>query len=53
MNTLIALVFTYTISGQVYQEIPELFYSMEDCVNMIVENKLGNQFQCVIVNQGE
>lgn len=51
MNTLIALVFTYSISGQVYQEIPESFYSMEDCVDVIVENKLGNQFQCVIVNQ--
>jgi len=51
MNTLIALVFTYTISGQVYQEIPESFYSMEDCISMVIENNLGNQFQCVVVSQ--
>lgn len=51
MNILIALVFTYTINGQVYQEIPESFYSMEDCQQMIAENNLGVQFQCVGIKE--
>lgn len=49
MNTVIALVFTYVMNGSVYQDIPETFYSFEDCQQFVAENGLDNvpQFQCI------
>ena len=49
MNTLVALVFTFVIGGEVYQDVPETFYSMGDCQQFKADNNLGGDFTCIIV----
>lgn len=49
MNTVVALILTFFINGEIYQDVPESFYTREDCQQFKVDNNLGGEFTCVVV----
>ena len=47
MNTFFALVFTFSVNGEVFQTVPATFFTLEECKQVITDNKLSAEsFQC-------
>lgn len=47
MNTFFAIVFTFSAKVESFQTVPATFYTLEECKQVIIDNKLSAEsFQC-------